>query len=140
MSHYHDVVKFHIKFGLIIDTRPALLDEKTAMFRSMFMLEELSEFMQAQQKGDVPKALDALIDLVYVAYGTAIMMGISPECWATAWDEVQQANLKKERAPNAVYSKRGSSLDVVKPEGWQPPDIEEVLKIYGWVSQKRNSS
>ena len=38
---------------------------------------------------------DALIDLTYVAMGTAYMMGLP---WQDLWDEVQRANMSKVRA------------------------------------------
>jgi len=43
------------------------------------------------------------------------------------WNEVQRANMSKVRASSESQSKRGSSLDVIKPEGWRGPDIQGVL-------------
>jgi len=53
---------------------------------------------------------------------------------SSAFTEVQRANLAKERAAGATdrRSKRGSGLDVVKPEGWRPPDVAGVLRRHGW--------
>jgi predicted HAD superfamily Cof-like phosphohydrolase len=133
MLYYRDVLEFHKKFGLVVGNRPIMPDERTVAFRGAFMIEEAVEFLKAHQKEDLPGMLDALIDIVYVAYGTAIMMGITPECWDEAWDEVQCANLKKERAQTVGQSKRGSTLDVVKPEGWTAPDIAAVLRRHGAV-------
>lgn len=46
----------------------------------------------------------------------------------SAWDEVQRANMSKERAkPDASDSKHKSSQDIVKPEGWTSPDIDKVV-------------
>jgi predicted HAD superfamily Cof-like phosphohydrolase len=45
-----------------------------------------------------------------------------------AWDEVQKANMAKERAkPDASNSKHKSGQDIVKPEGWQEPNINKVV-------------
>jgi dCMP deaminase len=129
MSLYDDVLKFHEKFGL---PRPgdggptALLDEDVRNFRIGFMKEELVEFEDACLTGDLADAFDAMIDLVYVALGTAAMMRVP---FDDGWAEVQRANMAKERAHSASdpRSTRGHSLDVVKPEGWRPPDIEGVL-------------
>lgn len=45
-----------------------------------------------------------------------------------AWDEVQRANMAKERAkPDASNSKHKSGQDIVKPEGWVAPDIDKVV-------------
>jgi predicted HAD superfamily Cof-like phosphohydrolase len=71
---------------------------------------------------------DALIDLVYVALGTADLMGLP---WEKMFEEVQRANMAKERAKSADESMaktgRGHVLDVVKPAGWTPPDHLPIL-------------
>lgn len=138
-SNYSDVGRFHEKFDLqfvgyltvggYIMPSPRLLDQETYEFRNDFMQEELDEFAEAHADGDLPKMADALIDLVYVAMGTAHMMGLP---WQELWDEVQRANMSKERAVSRddSRSKRKNSLDVVKPDGWTPPDIDGVLKEY----------
>lgn len=130
----HDVLKFHEKFNLpdgsidILSGNPEALE-----FRQKFMQEELDEFKQAMESGDRVKAFDALLDLVYVAHGTALFMGITPDMWAEGHDAVQHANMSKVRAESkeqsASSSGRGSTFDVIKPEGWEPPEpqLEAIL-------------
>lgn len=77
----------------------------------------------------LPDIADGLIDLVYVALGTAHLHGFP---WDALFDEVQRANMSKVRATHAEQSRRKSTLDVVKPEGFQPPDIVGVLLANGW--------
>jgi len=121
---FDDVGDFHKKFDLPHAEDggpPALLDEDTMNFRIDFMHEELEEFFQATEAGDIVKAADALCDLVYVVLGTAHMMRLPfNECWKL----VQEANMTKVRADNAddPRSKRGHELDVVKPEHFVSPE------------------
>jgi hypothetical protein len=68
---------------------------------------------------------DALVDIVYVAMGTAYMMGLP---WQQLWDEVQRSNMDKVRASDASQSKRKNSLDVVKPQGWVGPDLKSIIE------------
>jgi predicted HAD superfamily Cof-like phosphohydrolase len=68
---------------------------------------------------------DALVDIVYVAMGTAYMMGLP---WQQLWDEVQRSNMDKVRASDASQSKRKNSLDVVKPQGWVGPDLKRIIE------------
>lgn len=124
LSNYEDVAAFHERFGLTYNGKPRLLDSATIRFRLKFLEEELMEFRVSAISDDMPGMADALVDLVYVAMGTAYMMGLP---WQPLWNEVQRANMSKVRAGSADESKRGSSLDVVKPEGWKGPDIEGVL-------------
>ena len=67
------------------------------------------------------KVLDALVDLVYVALGTAYLHGFGPQKFNEAWRRVHEKNMEKIRAPSADHSKRGSAFDVIKPAGWTPP-------------------
>lgn len=135
MSEYSDVARFHRKFGLDnavngIGPRPALPQELVD-FRIDFLREELHEFEEAVELGDQAKMIDALVDLVYVAMGTAHLYGFP---WDEVWTAVQEANMKKERGqPNDARSTRGGvTWDVVKPEGWQSPDVRGILEAWGW--------
>lgn len=136
-SNFGDVGEFHKKFNLHYSRRngegvgPRTDLSKKEMqelleFRIDFLLEEINEFIDAKTDAD---RFDALVDLVYVALGTAHLLGYP---WQAGWDRVQEANMKKERATSENMSKRRSTLDVVKPEGWTPPDLEGLLAEYGF--------
>ena len=128
MSNFDDVGWFHKKFDLpVSQDAPRDVPKDLLQFRIKFMQEELDEFATATTAAD---QFDALLDLVYVAMGTAHIMGFP---WEAGWSRVQQANMAKVRASaDASDSKRGSSWDVVKPEGWRAPDIEGLLDTLGW--------
>lgn len=129
-DNYGDVVEFHDKFGLNPGGPIDLLkniDPEMLNFRYQFLVEECDEFFTAVAENDPAGALDAMIDLVYVAMGNAILMGVTPQLWQRAWDEVQRANMNKVRAEKPEDSKRGTTYDVVKPPGWTPPDIQKCI-------------
>ena len=124
-----DVLAFQQKFEVPMASKPQFLQEEAFQFRLKFMQEELNEFEDGHITGDMHEAADALVDLAYVLHGTALMMGLP---WPMLWDEVQRANMAKVRAKHAGESKRGSALDVVKPEGWTPPDHTAALGTGPW--------
>lgn len=133
-DNFGDVGHFHHKFGLDNTTfkapGPRPDDTELINYRIGFMTEELDEFVEGWESDDHAKMFDALIDLVYVAMGTAHFLGYP---WQAGWDRVQTANMAKERAAaDGSNSKRGSGFDVVKPEGWTPPNIEGLLTDAGW--------
>lgn len=155
-SNFADVGRFHQKFGLSVsEGRPLHTPREVLEFRMKFLLEEVLEFIQAAgyQIGfcdgdpenqhaphfefrkvrdgvDHAGMFDALIDEVYVALGTAHLLGYP---WQEGWDRVQTANMAKVRAKaDGSDSLRGSSFDVVKPEGWVAPDIAGLLRECGW--------
>lgn len=146
-----DIGEFHNKFGLSYIGRPRSLPSSMAEFRCNFMQEELDEYKshrevarseilaeEAFDNGEYTHALegmmDALVDLVYVALGTAYLQGFD---FAEAWRRVHEANMKKVRAERSEDSKRGSTFDVVKPDGWEPPshtDLVENHNLRGTVT------
>lgn len=128
-TNFADVHQFHTHFGLPAPKLPEQLEHSVFRFRHDFMEEELEEFRAAYRDGDLAKQADALIDLVYVAMGTAVMMGIP---WQLLWDEVQRKNMEKIRvnAETLAGSTRQHPFDIVKPEGWTPPDIEGLLSQF----------
>jgi predicted HAD superfamily Cof-like phosphohydrolase len=134
VNNFEDVGIFHERFGLHNATffrpGPRRWDRTLLEFRLKFLKEELKEFEDAMKRHDDAEMFDALIDLVYVAMGTAHLQGYP---WEEGWDAVQRANMQKVRAlPDGSDSKRDSSFDVVKPNGWTAPDIAAILKNYGF--------
>lgn len=120
MSHYKDVNEFFEKFDFRKNEKPGHLTKEDIQRRIDFMQEELDEIINAKNIDDIA---DGLIDLVYVAIGTAIKMGLP---WEELWDDVHRANMSKERG----LTKRGYSEDCYKPDGWIGPKTREILKKY----------
>lgn len=139
-SNFDDVGDFHERFGLDNVTwhDPGERDVPVDLmaFRIKFLTEELVELQDAWVANSRVDMFDALLDLVYVAMGTAHLMGLP---WQAGWDEVQRANMTKVRAASdGTDSKRSSGWDVIKPPGWTPPDLESVLTPYLCPACKRN--
>jgi hypothetical protein len=60
-----------------------------------FILEELEEYKQACESGDIVEILDALCDIAYVSIGNGAMLhGLKDKIWP-AYMEVQASNLSK---------------------------------------------
>lgn len=129
---WNDIESFHTKFGLSYGGAPRPLPYDLAQFRIKFLQEELDEYAAAYEADDSLEAredmLDALVDLVYVALGTAYLHGFN---FAEAWRRVQVANMSKVRVERIEDSKRGSAFDVVKPEGWKPPRHLDLVGVLG---------
>lgn len=131
-TDFSDVGDFHRKFDLEAvpsERPPRLITPELQEFRLKFLQEELDELQLGYEQQDLEKIADALVDLVYVALGTAHLHGLP---WGALWAEVQRANISKVRATHASQSLRGSTFDVVKPPGWRPPNVRQVLEHHGW--------
>lgn len=115
----HDVT------ALPIPSTPQVMSVDRQVWSLAALNEELEEFSQAAESGDVLEAADALIDLIYFALGRLVEMGVPA---LAVFDEVQRANMSKVRGE---LSKRPGSLghDAVKPAGWTPPDHAWLLQF-----------
>lgn len=130
-NNFQDVQAFHRKFGVGLGgdgSLPQLPPTDVYEFRKKFLHEELREMEEAYLRGDLPAYFDALLDLVYVAMGTADLSSLP---WQAGWQEIQRANMAKMRAPSAEASQaatgRSHRLDVIKPPGWTPPNHAPAL-------------
>lgn len=153
MKHWNDVFDFHAKFDLPRNTSPTELSANKLRDRAAFLIEELIEFADAanltitcykndgrvtydESRSNVPAdyyaQADALIDLVYVALGTAVMMGLP---WDALWDDVHAANMRKVKG----MSKRGMEDDVTKPIGWRGPQTKKIIDAYVKYSEENNN-
>lgn len=70
------VLEFHETYGQPIRTEP-VFDVPELIMRSQLILEEASEFWEANNSNDLVEMADALADLVYVCYGAALTHGIN---------------------------------------------------------------
>lgn len=111
---------------------PHLLSEGVFFLRYLQLMDQVLWFTSAHPQfilaGERPNLLVILLKgLVFGCINNTLMMGIP---FADVWDIVQRKNMQKERAlPDGSNSTRGTSMDVVKPAGWTPPDdeIRELL-------------
>jgi predicted HAD superfamily Cof-like phosphohydrolase len=119
-----DISKFHEKYELEYMEGPRFLPLDLHTFRTKFMQEELDEYSSARSDSNLAGQLDALVDILYVAIGTAYQHGFD---LAEAWRRVHEANMQKVRVQKFQDSTRGSLFDVVKPPGWVPPNLEDLV-------------
>lgn len=118
------VKEFHEKFKQAYDGPPRQLEANEAMFRTVAMLEEVNEYMAAVLADDLEGQLDALVDLSYFVYGTAYRQGLPLD---EAFYRVHVANMTKVNAETSSDSKRGYEMDIVKPEGFEPPVLTDLV-------------
>jgi len=86
--------------------------------------EEIDELAEAKTATD---ELDALIDLIYFAYGAIYKMGVSAQVFNTATTIVHQSNMTKAAGKKANRGYDGTAVDAVKPANFIAP--EELLSV-----------
>ena len=90
-----EVETFNATFGKPNNYEPTIPEEKEWKFVYDFILEELEEYREACERGDIVEVLDALCDIAYVSLGNGTMLhGLKSKIWP-AYQEVQASNLSK---------------------------------------------
>ena len=92
-----------------------------------FVLEELEEYKQACESGDIVEVLDALCDIAYVSLGNGTMLhGLKNKIWP-AYMEVQASNLSKACGTKEEAEK---TVQVRSEEQGEPCHYEQVGDKY----------
>jgi predicted HAD superfamily Cof-like phosphohydrolase len=142
-EEWHDgqlqVEKFHRAFEITIGETPAIRD---ADLRAKLILEEAIETACAlvgsrtacgilnkhvddlhnaglNDKTDLAEAIDGMCDVLVVVYGTAVACGVN---LSPFFDEVMRTNMAK------VGGEVRADGKWLKPPGWKPPRIREMLE------------
>ena len=91
----NEVETFNATFGKPNNYEPTIAEKKEWQFVYDFILEELEEYREACERGDIVEVLDALCDIAYVSLGNSTMLhGLKSKIWP-AYQEVQASNLSK---------------------------------------------
>ncbi len=151
----YDLVKrMHRYFKINNTTGPTALSAEEYKFRIRAMLEEVFEYISAvvpaadnETFQDIETRLyatlescmitpthnthvleaqfDALIDLAIFTMGTSERHGFN---FPVGFKRVMEKNMQKKLAGTYNSSKRGFSADLIKPDGWTPPDLLDLVK------------
>lgn len=119
---YQQVCTQQFHFEMSGPVVPCHLPADEKAYRIACMREEVEEYEAAITKED---ELDALVDLVVFALGTANRHGFHQ--FAEALDRVVCANMKKK----VGHTDRGgpfNQLDLTKPANWSPPDLSDLVQ------------
>ena len=90
-----EVELFNATFGKPNNYTPVIPERKEWEFVYNFILEELEEYKEACEKGDIVEVLDALCDITYVSLGNGVMLHGLKDKFNDAYAEVQASNMSK---------------------------------------------
>ena len=96
MSNFTDTNRSLNKLKIRKSSNVALLPDDVMKARYSHMMEEVNEFSYSNNMSDLHGCVDALINVVYIALGTANMLGLTEQQWDECWEKVHFANMAKE--------------------------------------------
>ena len=121
-SVFHDQAFFMRACG---QTTTEINPAQAKLYRALIE-EEMRELKVAEVQANEVEEFDAVLDLLVVLIGYGLSRG-----WPmlAGWDEVVRSNMAKIDPRTGKVSKREDGK-VLKPEGWTPPALADVLEQY----------
>ena len=121
-SNLSKVRAFHEAFAIPVLSVPTIPADRVAL-RLALIDEERQELTEALEAGDIVEVADALTDIAYLVYGTALEFGIDLDaCFA----EVHRSNMSKLGADGRpIFRDDGK---VLKGPTYSRPDLAPILK------------
>jgi predicted HAD superfamily Cof-like phosphohydrolase len=124
-----DLVRvFHRAFGLDARGTPTRVSPGLAAQRRDLLVEEAAEVAEVSVDGPLDRLAHELADVVYVAYGTALVHGIDLDAVLA---EIHRSNMTK-LGPDGQVARRADGK-VLKGEHYEAPDVSAVLRRQGWT-------
>jgi predicted HAD superfamily Cof-like phosphohydrolase len=122
------VREFHRAFGLDVRGTPTEVSPRLAAHRGELLAEEAAEVAEVSVSGPLDRLAHELADVVYVAYGTALVHGIDLDAVIA---EIHRSNMTK-LGPGGQVTRRDDGK-VLKGEHYEAPDVSAVLRRQGWI-------
>jgi len=116
-AHQQMVKEFMLKAGQECPSFPTFPDEITTILREDLIQEELDELHNSDELHEVA---DAIGDLLYVVYGTAIAYGIDIE---PIFAEIHRSNMSK-----FIDGYRRADGKWVKGPSYSPANLEPIIE------------
>ncbi|MCF3132934.1 MazG nucleotide pyrophosphohydrolase domain-containing protein [Streptomyces olivochromogenes] len=121
------VHEFHRAFGLDTRSTPSEVSPALAAHRWELLAEEAAEVAEVAV-GPLDRLAHELADVVYVAYGTALVHGIDLDAVLA---EIHRSNMSK-LGPDGQVARRADGK-VLKGDHYVAPDVSAELRRQGWA-------
>ena len=123
MTNFEKVGFFMKTFGQEVKTKAGFSSDKINKLRIDLIEEELEELKDAVNKKDLKETVDALTDILYVAYGAGHAFGVNLD---KCFEEVQNSNMSKLGVDGKpIYNENGK---VMKGPNYFKPNLNQFLK------------
>ena len=123
----NEVEEFNSTMGKPNNYEPTIPEKKEWQFVYDFILEELEEYKEACEKGDIVEVLDALCDITYVSLGNGAMLHGLKDKVRPAYQEVQASNMSKDCKSEEEAQE---TVEVRSKEQGEACHYEKVGKYY----------
>ena len=111
------VETFQKSFNSVYNTEPTLLKEEDWKLRYKLSLEELDEYKEACEQGDIVEIFDAILDRLFLAFGDAVSHGLQDKL-IDGFNEVVRSNMSKlDNNGKPIINGEDNVWDESRPKG-----------------------
>lgn len=122
MSKYDMVKEFHNIYGSYISKESKFPSQKVRELRKNLLDEEYNEYLKAEETNNYIEVCDALGDMLYIIYGTALSYGIPID---EVFEEIHKSNMSKlDENGNPIYREDGK---ILKGKNYFRPNIAKII-------------
>ena len=112
-----DLETFQKSFNSVYNTEPTLLKEEDWKLRYKLSLEELDEYKEACEQGNIVEIFDAILDRLFLAFGDAVSHGLQDKL-IDGFNEVVRSNMSKlDNNGKPIINGEDNVWDESRPKG-----------------------
>ena len=115
--------EFNELFAVEYNSKPTLISKTEWGLRDKLMIEELDEYYDACEQGDLVEVADALGDMLYILCGTILAHGMQYKI-KEVFNEIHKSNLSKLEDGKVLRRADGK---VLKGKDYFKPNIKAIL-------------
>lgn len=124
-----EIFKFNTELLGVKTGTPRMLEKAEFDWLIVALNEEITEFIEAKEKGDMVGCVDSLLDLAYFAVGGCVRMGLTQKQIEQCFSFINNANMMKKQGMKETRPTDGSVADAVKPADWVAPEQQMKLEL-----------
>lgn len=117
--------EFNNAFDITTGKFPTLVQPYEFKLEYDMMLEELVEYKEANNNGDIIEIADAIGDMCYLVFSMAARHGML-DCIEEIVDEIHKSNMTKVGVSGKV--EKSPQGKVIKPDTYVAPNIVRILR------------
>ena len=129
-----DLERFQKAFNSTYNETPTLLSEEDWKLRYKLSLEELEEYKEACEQGDIVEIFDAILDRLFLAFGDAVSHGLQDKL-IDGFNEVVRSNMSKLgdngkpliNGENGVWDETRPKGKILKSQNFFEPNLKQFL-------------
>ena len=124
------VLEFHKTYGSNIGDTPRLPSEAERKLRRDLLEEEYKEYIHGEETHDLVEIADALGDMLYIIYGTAVSYGLPIN---EIFQEIHDSNMSKlDEHGKPIYREDGK---ILKGPNYFKPNLAKIIENHRKVAE-----